>query len=176
MHYRRHFAAGRGAKKERVANAEQLAAALKTSGIVLPKPRNYYIETNYSQYVHAHHEEDLVLTREVLSQRDPQLVYKYDEVMKRTYGHRFNMFVMNRDLADEWCEWLFGLLFDLESRLDISSYSPNDARVFGFVAERLLDVWVEGNGLAYTEMPVTNLESQHWVKKGVSFVARKVKG
>lgn len=172
-HYRRHFAAGRGEKKSRVATSVQILDALKTTDLVLPKIRNYYIETNYSQYVHAHHEEDLLVTREIIAEREPKMVWKYDEIMNRTYGHRFNMFVMRRELADAWCEWLFGVLFDLEGRLDTSGYSPNDARVFGFVSERLLDYWVESNELTYAEMPVVNLEDQHWVRKGASFLMRK---
>lgn len=176
-HYRRHFARRWiGEKKARVATGAQLAEAAASSGIILPKPRNYFIETNYSQYVHAHHEEDLRLTRAIIASKEPAGVDKYDEIMNRTYGHRFNMFVMRRDLADAWCEWLFSVLFELESRLDISGYSPNDARVFGFVSERLIDYWVEINGLAYSEMPVVNLESQHWVRKGTSFLARKLRG
>lgn len=172
-HYRRHFAMGHGDKKSRVATGDQIMDAMRSTGLVLPKVRNYYIETNYTQYAHAHHEEDLEATRDVIAGRDPGALWKYDEVMGRTYGHRFNMFAMRRDLADAWCEWLFGVLFELEGCLDISGYSRNDARVFGFVSERLLDVWVEANGLAYTEMPVVNLENQHWVKKGASFLMRK---
>ena len=176
-HYRRHFASKCfGEKKSRVATGKQLLEAAAISGIVLPKARRYYIETNYSQYVHAHHSEDLEITRDIIAEQDASLLRKYDEVMDRTYGHRFNMFIMRRDLADAWCEWLFGLLSELESRLDIGDYSSNDARVFGFVAERLIDIWIEGNGLAYAEMQVVNLENQHWFKKGLSFLRRKAAG
>lgn len=174
-HYRRHFAASRiGEKKSRVATGEQLMSALDSTGIVVPKNRNYYIETNYSQYVHAHHAEDLAITREIIAELEPETIWKYDELMNRTYGHRFNMFVMRRDLANAWCEWLFSILFELEERLDISNYNTNDARVFGFVSERLLDYWLESNGLNYIEMPVVNLENQHWIRKGASFLERKV--
>ena len=177
VHYRRHFASKNiGDKRGRVATGDQLAAAVSKTGIVLPKRRNYYIETNYSQYVHAHHEEDLIATREIIAKREPGSISKYDEIMGRTYGHRFNMFVMRRDLADAWCEWLFDVLFELEKTLDISGYSPNDARVFGFVSERLIDYWVESRSLSYVEMPVVNLENQHWVSKGARFLARKVSG
>ena len=173
-HYRRHFASKMtGDKKNRVASGVQLKEALAVTGVVLPKTRDYYIETNYTQYVHAHHEEDLTITREIIAEREPRMIWKYDEIMNRTYGHRFNMFVMRRDIADAWCEWLFGVLFELENRLDISSYNENDARVFGFVSERLLDYWIEANDLSYTETPVVNLENQHWVKKGTAFLRRK---
>jgi len=175
-HYRRHFASkSSGEKRGRVATGEQLMDALRKTPIVLPKLRNYYIETNYSQYVHAHHVKDLETTRDILATTAPAYLNKYDEVMKRTYGHRFNMFIMRRDLANAWCEWLFGVVFELEKQLDISKYSQNDARVFGFVSERLIDVWVEVNGLPALDMPIVNLENQHWAKKGVSFIARKVR-
>ena len=93
--------------------------------------------------------------------------------MKLRSGHRFNMFVMRRDYFDAWCAWLFPVLFAVERRLDITGYDPYNARVFGFVAERLLDVWIETNSVPYTEMPVMNTESQHWLRKGTHFVLRK---
>ena len=41
------------------------------------------------------------------------------------------------------------------------------------MSERLLDVWLETNGVRYTELPVVNLESQHWPKKILNFLKRK---
>ena len=167
-HYRRHFKGARG-----VATGDELGRALEGVDAVLPKKRNYFIETNYSQYVHAHHAVDLDETRRILSERYAEYLPAYDSSMKRTSGHRFNMFVMRREAVDRYCTWLFDILFELERRLDISSYSVNDARVFGFVSERLLDVWLETNGIRYAELPVVNLESQHWPRKILAFLKRK---
>lgn len=174
-HYRRHFClkTAKGSKKDKVLTQNQLKGLLKKTDIILPKPRNYYIETNYSQYKHAHHAADLDTTREILAERYPSYVKHYDSYMKRTVGHRFNMFVMRRKFFDEYCEWLFDVLFELEKRLDISGYNKNDARVFGFVSERLLDVWLEANGLTYMEIPVEFMEKQNWLKKGGDFLKRK---
>ena len=61
----------------------------------------------------------------------------------------------------------------LEKELDISSYSTNDKRVFGFVSERLLDVWLITNNIAYEELDVVYMESQHWLRKGMAFLNRK---
>ena len=166
IHYRRHFKA----------TPERIAALLERHDIILPRKRNYFIETNYSQYVHAHHAVDLDLTRTILAERHPECVPAFDRVMKRTSGHRFNMLVMKRNVLDAYCTWLFDILFELERRLDISSYSANDARVFGFVAERLLDVWLEAKGRDYSELPVRNLENQHWPRKIANFLLRKFCG
>lgn len=176
-HYRRHFSIKKNKNDKRgcVLTGEKLEAILADIDVVLPKPRNYFIETNYSQYVHAHHAEDLDTTREIISEMYPEYLKAYDASMKRTTGHRFNMFIMRRDLADAWCTWLFDILFELEKRLDISQYSKNDARVFGFVGERLLDVWLETNEIKYRELPWVFMENQNRLKKGSAFVMRKIK-
>ena len=175
VHYRRHFSNGNlfRSKKDQVISSSELEPLLQQSQIILPKPRHYWIETNYSQYAHAHHAIDLDTTRAILSEKYPDYLPTYDSVMRRTYGHRFNMFIMRRDYLDAYCLWLFDILFALESRLDITNYSTNDARVFGFVGERLLDVWLEKNNYSYTELPYVFLENQHWVKKGAKFLLRK---
>lgn len=177
-HYRRHFIVPgkKGKGFARIAGRAELEPLLGKYGMVLPKKRNYFIETTYNQYVHAHHAADLDTTRAILDERYPQYLTAFDAVMSSTSGHRFNMFIMRRDLLGEYCAWLFDVLFELEKRLDISAYSPYDARVFGFVSERLLDVWVKTNGVAYGELPVLYMERQNWLVKGGRFVLRKLMG
>ena len=94
-------------------------------------------------------------------------------IMPVSYTHLFNMFVMKKELLQHYCTWLFDILFELEKELDISSYSTNDKRVFGFVSERLLDAWLITNNIAYEELDVVYMESQHWLRKGMAFLNRK---
>ena len=98
LHYRRLFRA----------TPDELAAALEKVPCVLPKRRNYFIETTYSQYVHAHHAADLDTTRAILAERHPDFLGAFDATMRSTRGHRFNMLVMRRPLLDAYCtsgEW-----------------------------------------------------------------------
>lgn len=176
-HYRRHFSNGCpiGDKWAKIISQSELEAKLKDFPVLLPKPRNYWIESTYSHYSHAHHAVDLDTAREIIAEKYPGYVPAFDKVMSLPVGHRFNMFVMKRSYFERWCSWLFDVLFELEKRLDISGYSQNDARVFGFVAERLLDVWLITNKVKYRDMPYVFMESQNWLKKGGSFVVRKLK-
>lgn len=177
VHYRRHFAGKKfGDKKSRIITGEQLADILKSFPLIMPEKRNYYIESNYSQYIHAHHEEDLTVTRAVIAEKYPDYLDAYEKVMKRTDGYRFNMCVMRKDLLDSYCSWLFDILFEVEKQLDISAYSTYDARVFGFISERLLDIWVEKNQPPVKTLPLVNLESQQWGKKIRNFLLRKISG
>lgn len=175
-HYRRHFCVKgmRGSKKEKVLTLKQAQELVLQCDIILPKPRNYYIETNYSQYVHAHHAIDLDTTRQIIQERHPEYLSDYDESMGKTIGHRYNMFIMSREKFNEYCTWLFDILFELEKRLDISSYNVNDSRVFGFVSERLLDVWIAANKYNYIDIPYVFMEKQNWIIKGYRFIKRKI--
>lgn len=176
VHYRRYFAKRKFSfrKKENIALLRDYECALDSHPVILPRQRNYYIESNYSQYIHAHHEKDLTITRAIIAEKCPEYLPAYDCWMAQTHGHHFNMFVMKKPLFDHYCEWLFDILFELERRLDISDYDEYNQRVFGFVSERLIDCWLETNNIRYTELPVVHLESQHWIKKGANFLMRKV--
>lgn len=174
-HYRRYFAARRPfqKKQKRILSARAIGRMMEKCDLVLPKKRHYWIETNYSQYIHAHHAEDLRLTRAILAEKAPAYLPAWEHQMQKRSGHRFNMFIMKKELFDGYSTWIFDILFELEKRLDISAYSPQDQRVFGYVAERLMDVWVETNAIPFRECPVVNLESQHWPKKILHFLQRK---
>lgn len=176
-HYRRYFA-GRawGCRRARMVTEKQVRRILRTRDVILPRKRRYWIETNFSQYAHAHHREDLDTTRQILAESYPDYLPAYDAYMKKTGGHRFNMLIMKRPILEAYCQWLFDVLFQLEARLDISQYDAANRRVFGYVGERLLDVWIEKNNISYAELPVVNMEPQHWLQKGCRFLARKWRG
>jgi len=174
-HYRRYF----GNKKtsdplKDIYSLSDWSEFLKESPVILPPKRNYFIETVESQYVHAHHREDIETLRAVLAEKHSEYLPAFEQLMRGTKTHILNMFVMRRDLFNQYCDWLFNVLFEVEMRLDISSYSVNDARVFGFLSERLLDVWLNTNHIGYIEKPVVLTEKVNWIKKGSSFILRKL--
>ena len=97
VHYRRYFLEKKCKDKwEAIASGSYIDNILGEYDIILPKMRNYYIETNYSQYVHAHHEIDLDLTRQIIAEKYTQYIEAYDKSMKMTKGHRFNMMIMKK--------------------------------------------------------------------------------
>ena len=179
VHYRRYFtrreAHGTAAKRRAILTGADWQRLLAAAPIIVPDKRRYYIETNESHYRHAHHAAGLDALRAVLAARHPSAAAAYETVLHRTWAHMFNMFVMRRDLYDAYCAWLFEVLADVEARIDLRGYSPYEARVFGFLSELLLDVWLEATGHAYAEQNVSFLEPQNWLKKGANFLWRKVR-
>ncbi|WEV59325.1 DUF4422 domain-containing protein [Bifidobacterium sp. ESL0728] len=190
VHYRRHFATVNTVKRlfakdrfDRIAKREDVEAALnkKTKDgsaieIVLPKKRNYYIESVYSHYAHTFHAEQFDETRKILMEKQPEYVPAFDEVMAGKSAHIFNMFIMSRHRFDEYCAWLFPILDELTKRIDPNQYDAFNARYPGRVSERLLDVWLKTHSYVYTELPTVSPEPVNWPKKGSAFLQAKFFG
>lgn len=176
VHYRRYLSLHKQKDLTSVLDQAQTESLLKDHDIILPKKRNYYIESNYSHYVHAHHAEPLDLTRKIIEQDYSMYLKAFDEVMQRKSAHMFNMFIMKQQPFDEYCQWLFDILAKVEQNLDISDYNQYEARVYGFISERLLDVWLAVNEqYRTTEVNFVYMEKQNWLVKGGNFLKRIVK-
>ncbi|WGE71454.1 DUF4422 domain-containing protein [Actinobacillus equuli subsp. haemolyticus] len=99
------------------------------------------IKHNYVNSVY-HHERDLDTTRNVVKELYPEYLSFFDETMNSSVGYFTNMFILKRELFDAYSEWLFNILEEVERRVDISSYDVQERRVFGYLSERLFNVWL----------------------------------
>ena len=160
-------------KKKQIASESELLTILEKYDVILPRKRNYFIESIYSHYQHAHHVKDLNCTREIISELHPEYITSFDAIMQGRKIHIYNMFVMSSEKASEYCEWLFPILFELERRIDITQYDSYQKRVFGFIAERLFNVWLVYHQLTFCEIPVVNLEGENLLKKAINLLKRK---
>jgi hypothetical protein len=173
VHYRRYLSCKR---KNSILTGDEALELCKKYDIILPKKRYYIIETIKSQYAHAHDIEHLDKVRELIQKDCPDYILPFDKVMRRRSAHLFNMFIMKKSLADEYFEWLFNILFQLESKIDLSDLSPFQARLFGRVGERLLDVWIAKNKYSYKEINRIQTGSVNWSKKIKNFLLAKFTG
>ena len=168
VHYRRYFAGKElYLKKRHIASESELLSLLEKYDAILPKKRNYFIESIYSHYQHAHYVKDLNCTREIISELHPEYITSFDAIMQGRKIHIYNMFVMSSETASEYCKWLFPILFEL------TQYDSYQKRVFGFIAERLFNVWLVHHQLKFCEIPVVNLEGENLLKKAINLLKRK---
>lgn len=173
VHYRRHF---KGLGCRETLTWSEAVSLLSHSPIVLPKKRNYYIETLESHYAHTFSQTHLDILRKVIVDFSPNYLCEFDRQLCRRSGHMFNMMIMRHDLLTEYCNWLFPILYATEKRLDFSKMTPFESRLMGRLSELLIDVWIEHNHLPYVECPVKEMEHTNWIKKGSSFLAAKFLG
>ncbi len=181
-HYRRHFCVQKNLPKdidsrvEKALTLEEADKILEKADVILSKKRRYYIETIYSHYKHTMYVEPLDETKKILEEKYPEYLKEFNKLSKATSAHMFNMFIMKKELLDEYCTWLFDILFELEKRIDVSKYNNFHARFFGRISEILLNVWINKNNIKYEEVNVIDIEKINWIKKGSSFLMAKFAG
>ena len=174
VHYRRYFSGLElDLKSKKIASQSELLADLAIYDVIVAKKRNYYIESVYTHYKNAHFIKDLDISKQIIEQYYPEYMSAFHQVMEGKTLHLFNMFVMSREHFIQYCEWLFDILFKLEKQIDISSYNDYQKRVFGFLAERLFNVWLVKNQLKLKERRVVSLEGEHILKKAIGLLKRK---
>lgn len=119
--------------------------------------------TMSDNYRNGHHPQDWDLTRQIIAEQYPQDLAVFDAASKKYEVRLGNMFLMRRDLFETYCAWLFDILMRLEAMdVDRQAYSVQQSRYLGYVAERLLTVWVEKlrqeqPGLNVHEVGILNL-------------------
>lgn len=176
-HYRRYFSSKRDeltVKGKRIASSNELGELLNGSDILVAKPRNYFITSIKSHYLHAHHESDYTQLRDEIALQHPEYLLDFDSVMRGKKISLYNMFVCKKSLIDEYFEWLFPVLFALEKKINYQNYDPYQKRVFGFMAERLFNVWLhhQRKRVIIRYMPVVNLDGENLFLKGVGLLKR----
>lgn len=186
-HYRRHFTmmSKWTLNKEKMAeekikdvlHTEEVEKLVSGYPIIVPRKRKYYIETLYSHYAHSHYAVHLDVTREIIKERHPEYLATFDAVMKQRAGYMFNMYIMRRDLSDQYCEWLFDILFELEKRMTDLELSAFQGRFYGRVSEIIFNVWlkyqIENNKYQVKEIGCVHMEPINWWKKGGAFLKAK---
>lgn len=119
------------------------------------KPRFYY-DSLYNDYCRAHVSDDIrILENHIMVCQPESIKRAWFEYMHRNCQLRhYNMFIMTWQDFDAYCSWLFPLLAEIEQQIDISHYSPLQVRVFGYMAERLMNVWMLANRFRLHEKKV----------------------
>lgn len=111
--------------------------------VFIARPRNYRYNLMV-EYCVSHVSDDFRVLRQVIKESQPaeiqeaffQIFYQGNKLS------HYNMFLMRKDLFDSYCSWLFPILDEVERRTDVSHYNSIQKRIYGYMSERLLNVWL----------------------------------
>lgn len=180
-HYRRHFAKTNGKNSwNNILTYEDLKPYLGRIKVFVPKKRWYVIETLYSHYEHTHYAVQLDTTRNIIQEKYPDYLDSYDRVIRHRYGYMFNMMIMEKQLLDGYCTWLFDILFDLKKQINMAELSSYQGRFYGRISEIIFNVWLDYEKNVghikndeIREIPYIHIEKINWWKKGTAFLRAK---
>jgi|GEM_PF-39910 len=160
-HYRRYFEIHPEERKhpswealERTIRLDGVETVLKTKDIILPSP--IWLSCVEEQYATNNRREDLDVVKDIIREDFPECVPAMERVLGGQRLYTGNMMICRREFFTEYMEWLFHILFRAESRIQVPE-DPYQRRVFGFLGERLLNIYVAYRNLAVWEMRVALL-------------------
>ena len=153
VHYRRYFT-----HCGHILQETEIRDFLGDHDVILPR-REPLRERAWQEFcLHSGHERDLRLTRDAVGLVSRDMLPAFDAVMAGHSLHLYNMLIASAGEFDAYCRWLFAVLTQVERRVDMTDYTPYERRLYGFLGERLLNVWVTHRGLRVKTLPVKNTE------------------
>lgn len=139
-----------------------IARFLSKYDIVTPK-KYWYAYSLYNVNRMNYYIDDFKILQDIIHELYPEYDVAFIELLRKhnfVYGH--NMFIMKWSLFDDYCKWVFDILLEAERRIDASNYPIDKIRVFGYMHELLLTLYIFKNNLK-------NYQSQiNWVTDEVS--------
>ena len=81
------------------------------------------------------------------------------------------MFYTSRQEAEAYSNWLFDILFEVEKQTNIADYDSYQKRLYGFLAERLMNVWLHHRKAKVKYLPDFDLS-----KMDREYAWKKIKG
>lgn len=126
---------------------EAIYNKIKDYDIIMPY---YYVvvrcEPIYNQYISYHPKKDIDLALQILKEFYPDYAQTASDFMQDFIMRTCINFIMKKELVNEYMEWIFSILFEVEKRSDWSNYTGyNDIRTPAYLAERFLNIWVLHN-------------------------------
>lgn len=108
----------------------------------LPNPYYYGFEQN-------HNIRDLNCVGNAIKELYPEDYKLYEEIVHGNRTYFGNIIVARKALYDEYCNWLFPIFFKVHSEIGLylDEYDNYHKRVYGFISEILLLVWVRSRNL-----------------------------
>ncbi len=151
-------------RKERipfeVIKRKRIERLLKNKDILVPASIFPYPNTAHEDLLRFVYLKDINVMIDAVEAFFPDYVSALWKVLSSTNIHYCNMFIASKEVTDAYCSWLFDLLGKIENRIDISDYDPQHMRIFGYMAEVLLNVYIERHHLKKGDLEQIQLDEQ----------------
>lgn len=121
--------------------------------IILPVARHWRV-SNTQQYGNYHIAKDWEMLRQIIKERHPEYIPAFEKTMdcsNKSVG--YNMFITKWVHFEAYSEWLFDILFEVERRVPPSN-DPIQSRIYGYMSERLINVFCEHRHLKIKNIPL----------------------
>ena len=121
--------------------------------IILPIARHWRV-SNTQQYSEYHIAKDWEMLRQIIKERSPQYIPAFEKTMDHSnISVGYNMFITHWEHFNDYSEWLFDILFEVERRVPPID-DPIQSRIYGYMSERLINVFCDHHHLRIKHIPL----------------------
>ena len=145
-HYRRYFKG----KNSELIESEEILEYLSNHDIILPKKADLIKGSYWRTYEDHYLYRALEITKDVVRENACEYLETFERLLNQSSFSNYNMFIARKELIDSYCTWIFPILEEVESRINVDEYP----RVFGLISEAIFNVWIEHNKLNVKEVPI----------------------
>lgn len=155
-HYRRYFINTKGF----IITKQEYDKILKEYDLIATTPIKFKDSVRINYFKTTGYVKDIQLMEKVIGKLYPE----YSDTLKKFLdGHLMsyaNMFIMPQGLFQSYAKWLFDILFEMEKYEDMTGYTIQEKRLYGYLGELLLNVWILKNGLKCKYLDICNIENE----------------
>lgn len=172
-HYRRFLSLSK--TKKDILNRTTIEKILIDYDFILPKKFSFNCDLYHNYFSNGNGlKKDLDVLINFIKIEYPKYYPYLLKHLNEKEGHFCNIFICKDDLYDNYCSWLFDILFKIEKQIDISTYNFQEKRVFGYLSELLLDVFIATNNYKFVEYDVYFVKDK-LIKKFISKIKKGIK-
>ena len=159
-HYRRYFTKVQLSNDSRYFLTENdIHNSLQQYDAIIPQ-KEYCYRGAYAGYLDCGKKNDLILTKKAIQKLYPDYIPFFESAFEFSAGnYPANMIITSKQIFDAYSKWLFDVLFYVEEHTDLTGYTAAEARIYGYISERLLGVWLAKNRVKTQCMRVVNTEN-----------------
>ena len=86
--------------------------------------------------------EDILILEKIIAEKTPEYVSYMNSYLSGNEGYFCNMYILKKEIFDDYCGWLFSILEEFEIRQDMSSYGKEMLRTPGHLSERMWGIYL----------------------------------
>lgn len=173
VHYRRYFGKSNlSCNINDIYSYDEMVSFLKNADIILPYVEHFKQNAEEEILIHCCTPEIFAKLKSIVKEKYPEYVNDFNDVFSNNKCTLFNMFFCKKKLFDSYCEWLFDILFEMEKYVDLTHLDEYQKRLYGFLSERLLNVWVKHNKLKAKHLNIINIEMGFWQR--IQLIRRRI--
>lgn len=157
-----------------IVSSKEITQLLKRYDVILPE-KSRFVTSVRNQLIDSSLSIENYKELESYFKNQQKEYYKsFQKIMNGNQLSIANVCIMNGKLFNDYCQWLFEVMLDLEKVMKVDNDDTYLRRIYGFISERLLNVWVKNKHLKVAYLPMVSEDNNFYVGEKKSFVKQKL--